>query len=361
VAKISGVQHSFWVVLGALSVLRSNALNTGQTVVRALLGTMAGFIVGAGLVALIGTNTTLLWFLLPPAVLLAGLAPAAIGFAAGQAAFTLTLLILFNILQPEGWGIGLVRIEDVALGCGVSLLVGLLFWPRGAGAALGQALAAAYAASASYLTRAVEFGVGRCDRGTPSRPQPAAEAGIAAAASRRLDDAFRGYVAERGAKPAPLAEVASLVTGVVGLRLAADAVVDLWHYQDLAPGDRTAARRELVATADHVSDWYSGFAASLAGRTSVPDPLDNDPRAATRLVDAVSRDLRSENGQASATGVRIIWTGDHLDAVRRLQGMLVGPAKAAVAEEAGPIVLPLGGRLRAGLAALWAKNARTPP
>jgi len=30
-ARLTGVQHSFWVVLGALSVLRSNALNTGQT------------------------------------------------------------------------------------------------------------------------------------------------------------------------------------------------------------------------------------------------------------------------------------------------------------------------------------------
>ena len=29
-ARLTGVQHAFWVVLGALSVLRSNALNTGQ-------------------------------------------------------------------------------------------------------------------------------------------------------------------------------------------------------------------------------------------------------------------------------------------------------------------------------------------
>ena len=62
-------------VLGALSVLRSNALNTGQDAVRALLGTVAGFIVGAALLAGIGTNTTLLWFLLPLVVFLAGVAP----------------------------------------------------------------------------------------------------------------------------------------------------------------------------------------------------------------------------------------------------------------------------------------------
>ena len=47
VANLAGVQHSFWVVLGTLSVLRSNALSTGQNVVRGLVGTAAGFVVGA--------------------------------------------------------------------------------------------------------------------------------------------------------------------------------------------------------------------------------------------------------------------------------------------------------------------------
>jgi hypothetical protein len=76
-----------------------------------------------------------------------------------------------------------------------------------AAAALGTALAQAYADSVRYLASAVEFGMGRCDRGTPSRPAPTSEAIHAAAASRRLDDTFRGYLAEQGAKPIPLAEV----------------------------------------------------------------------------------------------------------------------------------------------------------
>jgi uncharacterized membrane protein YccC len=334
VAKQSGVQHSFWVVLGALSVLRSNALSTGQNVVRGLLGTVTGFVIGAALVALIGSNTTALWVLLPPAVLLAGLAPATISFAAGQAAFTLTLLILFNILQPAGWGVGLVRIEDVAIGCAVSLLVGLLFWPRGAAAALGTALAQAYADSVRYLASAVEFGMGRCDHGTPSRRPPTSEAVGAAAASRRLDDAFRGYLAERGAKPIPLAEVTSLLTGVAGLRLAADAVLDLWQRDDAVGGDRAAARRELLASTKLVVAWYDQFAASLTGGSEVPDPLLQDDLADGRLIDAVSRDLRRDDGQASATAARMIWTGDHLDAARRLQGTLVGPARAATTQRA---------------------------
>jgi hypothetical protein len=79
-----------------------------------------------------------------------------------------------------------------------------------------------------------------------------------------------------------------------------------------------------------MTGWYSGFAASLVDRVAVPEPLGHDELADIRLVDAVSHDLLSEDGQATATGVRVIWTGDHLDAARRLQGMLVGPARAAV-------------------------------
>jgi hypothetical protein len=334
VADLSGVQHAFWVVFGTLSVLRSNALSTGQNVVRALLGTTAGFIVGGALVALIGTNTTVLWVLLPIVVLIAGLAPATISFAAGQAAFTLTLLILFNILAPAGWKIGLVRIEDIAIGTGVSLAVGVLFWPRGAGAALGKALSEAYADSARYLAGAVGYGLGRCDGCVPSAPPPRAEAVRAAAAARRLDDTFRGYLTERGAKPVPLSEVTGLVTGVAGVRLAADAVLELWDGDGNAEGDRSAARRELQSSAELMTRWYAHFAASLAGAESVPDPLPRDEVADGRLIDAVGRDLRDSDGDATAAGVRVIWTGDHLDAVRRLQEMLVEPARAAVSENA---------------------------
>jgi hypothetical protein len=334
VADLSGVQHAFWVVLGTLSVLRSNALSTGQDLVRALAGTSAGFVVGGILVYLVGTNTTVLWVLLPFAILFAGLAPTTISFAAGQAAFTLTLLILFNILAPAGWKIGLVRVEDVALGGVVSLGVGLLFWPRGAAAAFGKALAAAYVDSARYLADAVAYGAGRCDASGPRSSAPREQALRAAAASRRLDDAFRGYLSESGSKPVPLAEVTGLVTGVAGVRLAGDAVLDLWDRDDGKGGDRSVARRELIRVAGNVTSWYEHFAASLIGDEDVPDPLAPDQVADERLLGAVQRDLRSSDGNATAAGVRVIWTGDHLDASRRLQRMLVEPARTAVSEHA---------------------------
>ncbi|HEV3034455.1 MAG TPA: FUSC family protein [Solirubrobacteraceae bacterium] len=327
VGNQTGAQHSFWVVLGTLSVLRSNALSTGQNVLRALSGTVVGFIIGAAILAAIGTNETLLWLLLPPVILLAGVAPAAISFAAGQAAFTLTLVFVFNIIEPTGWRVGLYRVEDIALGCAVSLIVGLLFWPRGARSALRRALADAYRDSADYLAGAVSFGMLRCDPSTGSAPSPSELAARATGATRRLDDAFRAFLAERGAKPIALADVTSLITGVGGLRLAADAVLDLWQREDGSiGGERTAARNELLRSSELVKDWYEDFAHSLANGGEPQAPLPHDRAADERLLAAVRHDLHSENASTSATAVRMIWTGDHLDAVRR-QELVLAPSQ----------------------------------
>jgi uncharacterized membrane protein YccC len=329
IASESGLQHSFWVVLGTLSVLRSNALNTGQNAVRAFAGTVVGFVVGGALIEGIGTDETVLWFLLPLAILLAGVAPAAISFAAGQAGFTITLVILFNIIAPAGWRVGLLRVEDIAIGCAVSLVVGILFWPRGAAAALNQALAEAYAASAAYLSAAVSFGMIRCDLLAPAATPPDPVAVRAAAANRRLDDAFRTFLAERGEKPVSLAEVTALVNGVTGLRLAGDAVLDLWGRDDgAACADRGRARAQIGAGSAQVEQWYDDLGRGLIGRAPVSEPLTFDEQTTARLVEALREDLSGADGRATATAVRMVWTSDHVDVARRLQAGLVGPARA---------------------------------
>ena len=131
IAQKSGLQHSFWVVLGTLSVLRSNALGTGRSVLSALAGTAVGIVIGAAILIPLNGDTIVLWGILPVAVLVGAYAPRVISFAAGQAAFTVVILVLFNIIAPTGWKVGLLRIEDVAVGFAISLGVGLVFWPRG--------------------------------------------------------------------------------------------------------------------------------------------------------------------------------------------------------------------------------------
>jgi len=75
VADVTTVQHGFWVVLGTLSVLRSNASATGATAVRAIAGTALGFVIGGALVVAIGGDETALWIVFPFAVLVAAYSP----------------------------------------------------------------------------------------------------------------------------------------------------------------------------------------------------------------------------------------------------------------------------------------------
>ncbi len=122
------------------------------------------------------TGSAVLWAILPFAVLLAAYAPRVATFAAGQAGFTLLLVILFNLLRPIGWTVGVVRVEDVAIGFAISLALGLLFWPRGAAALLRTSLQSAYGA-AGELLRAPRGGcwpTSTPPTPTGSRPSPTA-------------------------------------------------------------------------------------------------------------------------------------------------------------------------------------------
>jgi uncharacterized membrane protein YccC len=327
IADLSGVQHSFWIVLGALSVLRSNALSTGQNAVRGLVGTTIGFGVGGALVALIGTSHGLLWVCLPLAIMAAGVAPA-ISFAAGQAGFTVTLLILFNIISPSGWQVGLVRVEDVAIGCAVSLVVGSLFWPRGATGVFRNALTESYAACAAYLWTAVETGT--APDGSIAKSNAAASR--AAASARRLDDAFRGYLAERGHKRLSLAEVTSLLTGVAALRLTAEAVSAIWSRDEVDRIDVPRAQLEVIVSTERVTNWFAAMAQAFTGAGTVPRALPRDDSSEHRLVEALREDLATSgapDASAQAHAVRLVWTSDHVDGARRLQGLVEEPSRHA--------------------------------
>ena len=94
-----------------------------------------------------------------------------------------------------------------------------------------------------------------------------------AAAARRLDDTYRGYLIERGAKPLALAEITSLVTGVGGLRLAGRrGPRSVEARGGSAPGDREAARHELLRASEAVKGWYDELAESLSPDSAAAAP-----------------------------------------------------------------------------------------
>ncbi len=338
IAQLTGVQHGFWVVLGALSVLRTSALSTGSTALRALLGTVLGFVVGAVLMWATGVNLVALWLLWPVAVFFAAYAPAAIGFAAGQAGFTIAVLVLFNIIQPVGWTLGLVRVEDIAIGCGAGIAVGLLFWPRGAAAQITVALASAYRRSAEACRAAVDqITGGRAD--AHAMEEALSDARAAAA---RLDDGYRQYLAERGSKPMPLHELTVASNGASRLRLTSEAIGDIvrLHPGQLAsaaphrlspPLERIAAVAEEHAARN--GSWFEAAATMLdrapARDAGLPPPITGD--AGSQAVDALRADPGGVSDVERATLARLLWaTCLYVDDISTIQPR-VGPALEVLA------------------------------
>jgi uncharacterized membrane protein YccC len=143
-----------------MSVLRSNALATGRTTVEALLGTLLGFAFGGLFTLLFARDPGVLWAALPVAVFLAAYTPSALSFVAGQAAFTVLMLVFFNLLTPVGWRVGLVRIEDLAVGSAIGVAAGALLWPRGARADFAHSLSRLYRRVAVHLSEAIDLALG---------------------------------------------------------------------------------------------------------------------------------------------------------------------------------------------------------
>ena len=303
VADVGSLQHGFWVVLGTLSVLRTSAASTGATALRALAGTALGFVVGGALLLAIGGATTALWVVLPVAVLVAGYAPGTAPFVVGQAAFTVTVAVLFNLLAPVGWKVGVVRIEDVAIGCAVSAAVGTLFWPRGVAAVVGDDLADAYRSGAAYLRQAVGWAAGV--RG--GEPDAAPAAGVAGA---RLDEALRGLLAEQGTKHIARQDLWRLVGGTLRLRLTARAIAEL-------PGDAAAidaVREPLERRTDVLAAWYEELA-TLVSRPGHIAPRELHPPSLAPIG--------ADRAPSSYYG---IWLCEHLSHLAEHLGELVAPA-----------------------------------
>jgi uncharacterized membrane protein YccC len=339
VARMTDVSHAFWVALGTLSVLRSNALGTGATALRAVAGTVAGFAIGTAIMLGIGGHTGALWFLLPLAVLVAGAAAPVLSFTAGQAGFTVFVIILFNILVPAGWKVGLVRVEDVVLGCAVSVVVGLLFWPRGATAAFGQALCDAYRTGSRALVTAVDRLV------SPGLDVPWQQADSRSMASyHRLEEAYRQFLAERGAKVIPLSTATHLLTGASRLGLAAHTLATLPVHSlqmgeqpaaDISPASAAVAvaQAEVQRAAHRADAWYDSFGAMLGGEHEQLPPAEHDhAELRGHLVRAF--DLASEEHDAARVrmALRLLWADEYLDDEQESQRDLADVAQPLAAQ-----------------------------
>jgi uncharacterized membrane protein YccC len=210
--------------------------------------------------------------------------------------------------------VGVVRIEDVAIGCAVSVVVGVLFWPRGVAGVVGDDLADAFRQGAEYLMQAVRWALGQ-------RETPPDRAGAALAAGLRLDDALRGLLADQGTKRLPKEDVWRLVGAAMRLRLTARSLARVRDPKREAD----PAQGAVLERAERLAGWYSELAAVVARPT---DRAGNAPQAPG--LDALTADAQLV-GDPSLHRHRDVWVELHLDHLREHLPDVVGPATKLVA------------------------------
>ena len=321
IAQVSDLQNGFWVVLGTLSVLRSSALATGTTIVLGLLGTLAGIVLGGLLIAVVGTEPAVLWPLLPVAVFLAGYAMRAVSFAAGQAAFSFVVLVLFNLINPVGWEVGLIRVQDVAIGAGISLLTGLLIWPRGATAVMRGTLATAYEDAATYLEETIRSLIGGADRDRFA-------AAHAYESAQQLDTTLRAYLSEQSAGREGVSELGLLAAGATRLRRIARLLAHAQVLVRLRPvaGElpRVAAARDAFEGELRArGEWFRALAVAIADAEPAPRPEERLPAAAVAGEVVLER---AAGDDGVPPGLAIAWAHRHLELLRELEPPLARAA-----------------------------------
>jgi Fusaric acid resistance protein-like len=248
------VEHGFWVVVGTMVVLSSSALSTRTRVAQSVVGTTLGIILGGVLVGAVGVQPAVLWLLVPIAVFLSTYLPRFVSFTVAQAMAALSLLIILNLTAPAGWRVGLLRIEDIAMGAAVGMGVSLLLWPRGATAAVSAVIRAALDVNVHYLQAAVLRVTG--GRSEESDANLAALSHDAVVGWRRIDDAVRHYLSETGAGADLRTPVVRAANRAAWVRLAADMIADLRTLPPL--GTYPAARAVLEAHMEFVTKQISG-------------------------------------------------------------------------------------------------------
>jgi uncharacterized membrane protein YccC len=323
IAKVGRLEHGFWVVLATTSVLKSSGTSTRHTAWQSLIGTLAGFGIASALLLTSGGTTEILWAALPICVFLAVYTPTAVHFMIGQAMFTLMIVVLFNLIQPEGWRTGLVRVEDILVGLGTAVIVGTIFWPRGAYGELRASLASLFDAGGAYFAAAVSRVLGRA-----TEHEAAAASAQAVACGRRASDAFATFLTEPGQRRVPVTTWSELLVAGNQLRVAGDALrlLDRRRGPAFAPAGAVA---RLVKVAGDLELAIRRAGRSLVEPMAPPPPGgDSDRSRPDAVVGILADSLPSPTDPAEVALDRIItfaWTAEWIGHVSHAVDALAAP------------------------------------
>jgi uncharacterized membrane protein YccC len=281
-AGVLDVSHGFWVLLTILTVLRTSAAETRSALRPAIVGTLLGSVVAAGLLV-IGIHPGVYAVVLPIVMLVGFAAGPLLGVGWGQGLFTLVIALVFAQISPVDWRLAEARVLDVLLGATIGVLIGLFAWPRGGSGELHRASANFLAAAARVVRETVAV-VAQGARPADALPR-------ARAAGQLAEASYALYQSERH-PPASVDWQSTLVAGHHAVR-GAEALLRSCPTGGLLP-----CVAPLTASAADVANRYERVAgglrrrdrAAVTGRPPDPSPTQWPTNLGQNLYDLA--DLR---------------------------------------------------------------------
>jgi uncharacterized membrane protein YccC len=223
--------------------------------------------------------------------------------------------------------VGLVRIEDVAVGASISIVVGLLLWPRGARREFGRAVAGFYRALATYLDAAFARIL---DFEPPTSLEPSRRAAVEA--RERAGEAFDAFLNERVASPLDAQTAGFLLSAGNHGMLAAellDVVAGRMGYRaGGCPDGARAVRNQETVMLEKLATLADRLALERGSPT--PTPVSHDAIRSASL-DCLRR-WRNDD-RAGRGAMAVVIAGEWVENMARLEEDLERPVTSAV--EAG--------------------------
>jgi uncharacterized membrane protein YccC len=240
---------------------------------------------------------------MPITAFLAAYTPSAIHFVVGQASFTIFVVVLFNLLVPQGWRTGLIRLGDIALGAAVSLVVSVLFWPRGASAELRGVWKLAIDANGRYVAGAVNDRLGIPDDAAADEALVSARR-AAVAAERRASETFISYLGEQGRRRLSVSSAQEMLA----TSLLVNEIGGALEYMPVVPATSGPCRDAADTLEEEASELAARFA--LDGTVEPIDARIEDWHR--RSVEAVGGCVAASGADAGATVLGVSWTSSWL-------------------------------------------------
>lgn len=326
VVIFTGVDHGFWVVLGTVAALRFDAMGTGRSALQAILGTGGGFVVSVLLMFIFGpSNHIVYWILMPLLAFFAAYAPGAISLAAGQAGFTVFVIIFFSLAFGGGVQIGELRVMDVGIGLTVSLLMSALLWPRGVSAQVLTTVNAAVHSATEYLVAAYD----RLLEGPQFELELRRLRATAAMSIDQANEAFDLSLSQPGSRTVDAAAWALLSNGASHVAASANMIV-VTAERGFEPIGCPEAADVMISAAHHIKATLNNSVDALSSletdrinvepdsplppdaeptRTALDNPL---PRLGPRIDECIQSWSGSDKTTIGRRAEAVVWAASWL-------------------------------------------------